>query len=429
MLGLAEHLPADQSAFLTIAQGNITARPIDAASASVSADGRFVAFLSYASLTDADTNSRADIYVLDRSTGAVSLETPEYATAALDRSLSTPQLSGDGQRLVYVASSALHRDAAPSLGIIMVRDRTIGTTRPLFTRGNGPDGDSRDPRITADGRTVVFASSSTNLVDGPEANGSAEDVFVVDIATISVQRVSVDSAGRQMAAGASFAAAASHDGRYVVFSSTAALDGSTVQAGQGRPRVEVYRRDTRLGLTIKISEALTGGVADGSSYDVAISADGRFVAFVSDATNLVAQRDRNGAPDIYLRDVATGVTSLASRTDRGDSANGPSRHPALSADGSILLFQSDASNLNCRPRCRPEDRDINLVSDIFALDRRPGSIHRVSAGRSAWMEPSIGPVLDGSGTVIAFSSRRPRHGRDVGDDYDLFVRAPFGLRH
>jgi TolB protein len=164
--------------------------------------------------------------------------------------------------------------------------------------------------------------------------------------------------------------------------------------------------------------------ADGSSYDAAISADGRFVAFVSDATNLAGRRDRNGAPDIHLRDTLAAATSLVSRSDQGDSANGPSRRPVISADGGVLVFQSDASDLTCGARCRAEDRDINLVSDIFALDRVPGNIRRMSAGLTAWMEPSIGPVVDGSGTVIAFSSRRPRHGRDDRDDYDLFVRAP-----
>ena len=421
---MAERLPADGStSFLTIAQGNLNARPVDSASASISADGRFVAFLSYAPLAGADTNTRADIYVLDRSTGGVSLETPEHAASPFDNALSTPQLSGNGQLLVYVASPGLERAGAAALRTIMVRDRTIGITRALFTAGTLPNGDCRDPRITADGRTVVFASSATNLVDIPDANGSAEDVFVVDVTTMAVRRVSVDSAGRQMATGASFAAATSDDARYVVFSSTAALDGSKGRADEGRPRVEVYCRDMRLGLTTKISEAPKGVAANGSSYDVAISADGRFVAFVSDATNLAGPRDRNRSPDIYLRDTVTGVTSLASRSDHG-SANGPSRRPALSADGSVLVFQSDASDLTCGPRCRAEDRDINLVSDIFAVDRVAGTIRRVSAGRTAWMEPSIGPVVDGSGSVIAFSSRRPRHGRDDGDDYDLFVRAP-----
>jgi len=425
VLWLAERVPADESAsFLTVAQGNVYARPIDSASASISADGRFVAFLSYAPLAGADTNGHADLYVLDRSTGTVSLETPGYAGGVFDHSLTAPQLSGNGQLLVYVTSPATEAPAAAAPRAIMVRDRSTGTTRALLTGGDPPNGDSRDPRITPDGRTVVFASSATNLVDLPDVNGAIEDVFLAEVATGAVRRVSVDSAGRQMTRGASFAPAVSHDARYVVFSSTAALAGSNGRADEGRARVEVYCRDTQLGLTTKISEAPRGVTADGSSYDASISADGRFVAFVSDATNLAGRRDRNEAPDIYLRDTVAGTISLVSRTDQGNAANGPSRRPALSGDGSVLVFQSDASDLSCGPRCQREDRDINLVSDVFALDRVRGSIRRVSAGRTAWMEPSIGPVIDGSGTVIAFSSRRPRHAGDNRDDYDLFVRAP-----
>jgi Tol biopolymer transport system component len=225
---LAERLPADGSAsFVTVAQGNINARPLDAASASISADGRFVAFLSYAPLAGADTNRHADIYVLDRSTGSVSLETPENAGSVFDPSLTTPQLSGNGQLLVYVASPATAGPAAAAPRAIMVRDRSLGITRALLMGGDPPNGDSRDPRITADGGTVVFASSATNLVDIPDVNGVVEDVFLADVATRAVRRVSVDSAGRQMATGASFSPAVSEDARYVVFSSTAALDGST----------------------------------------------------------------------------------------------------------------------------------------------------------------------------------------------------------
>jgi Tol biopolymer transport system component len=289
----------------------------------------------------------------------------------------------------------------------------------LFTRGEPLNGDCRDPRIAADGRTVVFTSSSTNLVDAPDANGGAEDVFSADVVTMAVTQVSVASGGPQTADGSSFAPAVSRDARYVAFSSSAPLDGARSPATSGRARVEVYWRDTRLGLTTRISRTPEGGGTNGSSYDAAISADGRFVAFVSDATNLTRQRDRNAAADIYVHDTVAGTTALASRNDRGRSANGPSRRPALSGDGSVLVFQSDASDLACGVHCGVGD--INLVSDIFALDRVSGAIRRVSAGRTVWMDPSIGPAVDGTGRVIAFSSRRARHARDDRDDYDLFV--------
>ena len=256
MLGLTGRLPADGPAsFLTIAQNNLHARPGDDASAAISADGRFVAFVSYAPLAGADTNDHADIYVLDRATGGVSLETPEFAGRLFDPSVASPHLSGNGQLLVYEVSRARDGAGPEAFRTIMVRDRSTGTTRRLLTRRDPPNGHSRDPRIAADGGTVVFVSAATNLVDLPDANGLAEDVFAVDVTTMAVQRVSVDTAGRQMTAGASFGPAVSHDARYVAFSSTAPLDGMTGQTDRRRARVDVYCRDTKLGVTTRISAA------------------------------------------------------------------------------------------------------------------------------------------------------------------------------
>jgi hypothetical protein len=115
---------------------------------------------------------------------------------------------------------------------------------------------------------------------------------------------------------------------------------------------------------------------------------------------------------------------LISRGETGGSANGASTHPAMSTAGTVIGFQSDASNLTCGRRCPPAIRDINLVFDIFAFDRRTRVMRRISAGRTSWMEPSLGPAVDGIGAVIAFSSRHPRDSSDEGDDYDLFVRLP-----
>jgi hypothetical protein len=97
---------------------------------------------------------------------------------------------------------------------------------------------------------------------------------------------------------------------------------------------------------------------------------------------------------------------------------------ALGLDGAVVAFQSDASDLACGRQCTPPIRDVNLVADVFVFDRVSRSIRRLSVGRSAWMEPSIGPAVDGIGAVVAFSSRHPRDARDEGDDYDLLVRLP-----
>ena len=144
---------------------------------------------------------------------------------------------------------------------------------------------------------------------------------------------------------------------------------------------------------------------------------------MSDASDLVRD-DRNRAPDIFLFDAKSRTTELVSRSEAGGSANGASTHPAMSTAGTVLTFQSDASDLTCARRCPPAARDINLVSDVFTFDRRTRLVRRISTGRASWPEPSIGPALDGIGAVVAFSSRHPRDSGDEGDDFDLFVRLP-----
>jgi Tol biopolymer transport system component len=209
----------------------------------------------------------------------------------------------------------------------------------------------------------------------------------------------------------------------VAFSSTAPLDGAAATPRGPRPVVNVYVRDLILSVTTRVSVRTDGSPPNGSSYAPSISGDGRYVAFVSEATDLV-RGDVNRATDIFLFDAKTHTTELVSSREGGGSSNGASTHPAISVSGMVVAFQSDASDLTCGRRCPPAMRDINLVADIFAFDRRTHVLRRVSTGRQSWIEPSVGPALDGVGAVIAFSSRHPRDSSDEADDFDLFVRLP-----
>ena len=158
---------------------------------------------------------------------------------------------------------------------------------------------------------------------------------------------------------------------------------------------------------------------NGDSRDATISAEGRTVVFASAATNLTSSPDANGAgDDVYRFDVASGTISRVSVDASGDQPS------TGSVSDTVVAFQSDASDLTCGRRCPPAMRDINPVADIFAFDRRTRVLRRISTGRRSWIEPSIGPALDGIGAVVAFSSRHPRDSGDEGDDYDLFVRLP-----
>jgi Tol biopolymer transport system component len=407
---------------LTVPQRDALRLESSPAPAGLNADGRWVAFDSYARLAPADTNNHRDVYVLDRTTGRVTLEslTPEGQVLTGDSGY--PRLSGDGRYLVF--ETAVSAADGTAIGTeIVLRDRVQNTTRRV-SRGMSEDGipeSSRGPAISEDGRIVAFASGATDLVAGRDENGTMEDVYLFEVTTGLVRRISVDSQGVQRPDGASFAPSVSADGRYVAFTSTATLDGGEARSSLGRPIASGYVRDVRIGVTERVSVSADGMPPDGSSSDPAISRDGRYVAFASEATNLVPG-DRNRSADIFLRDLRTHSVALISRSASGGAANGRSGNPVVSADGRFVAFQSQASDLICARRCSAAIEDINLVSDVFLFDRVTSLMIRISAGPGGWAEESAAPQIDAAADVIAFTSRHPIDERDIKNDFDLFIR-------
>jgi Tol biopolymer transport system component len=412
-------LAAPDSGLLTVRQAESYASPGDLVSASVSADGRYVAFASFARLVPADTNERRDIYVLDRVSGTVTLESFSSDGRSREHDSVWPRISGDGRFVVYETMRA-GTGPAP-LRVIALRDRWRSTTRILEGGEEPPNRDSREPAISSDGRIVVFSSFATNLGDGPDSNGPIEDVYSYDTSTGRFEIVDFATDGRQPSSGASFGATVNANGRYVAFTSTSDLD-ATLETSRRQPfrATNVYVRDREARVTTRISTGRNGAIPNGASYGPAIDGTGRYVAFVSEATNLVAG-DGNRCPDVFVHDVQSHTTVLISRSASGGSANGPSRNPAIATNGSFVAFQSNASDLICASRCADAFRDINLVSDVFLFNRTDQSIRRLSTSRQVWMEPSAGPGISGNGTVVAFSSRHPIDANDTGNDFDLFV--------
>lgn len=422
--GLALWLvPAEPDTLVAIPQREPVRSVFAPPSADLSADGRYLAFESRARLVAADADDRLDVYVFDRSTGRVTLE-----SGAFDAHVESarPVINADGRYLVFESRRAT---AAQPLHIeIVLCDRLAGTTRVLTRSGRfePSDGWSRGPDISDDGRVMVFSSTATNLTDEPDTNSGREDVYVAELPAGTIRRVKVDAASLQPGVGStSHLPSVSADGRWVAFASTA-LVGTTVTrapAGQRFPVRQVFLQDLASGRTIRASRGLRGGAGDGDSSVPTISGDGRYVAFTSDATNLVSD-DRNRTFDIFLYDRITDTLALVSRGADGSTANGGSATPSISADGRFIAFQSDASNLVCARRCLPGEEDINLLWDVFVFDRVNGKTMRASEDElGGWMEPSTGPVLGAAGRVVAFSSRHPMDAGDRGNDLDLFVRA------
>jgi Tol biopolymer transport system component len=242
-------------------------------------------------------------------------------------------------------------------------------------------------------------------------------------------RLDVSSTG-DVRTGQSVSPTVSADGRYVAFMSRADLTCADAPACVHEPTdanglAEVYLRDTLTNTTTRISRGGGGHGSNGPSYDPAISGNGRYVAFVSEASNLTGDTSTHHG-QIYLRDLVTGLTELVSHNPNGRPANGRSLHPVLSHDGSMVSFQSLASDLLCPTSCHDVERDTNLVWDVYVHDRRTGRTVRASADDRGeeWMESSRAPSLDATGRVLVFGSRHPIGDRNDGHDENLYVWFP-----
>lgn len=419
--------PRPDDVLLSVPQRDSLRSRTGRSSLSVSADGRHVAFVSYARLVAADTDERASIYVLDRLSGVVTLESVAVDGAPVPGDSGHPRISGDGQRVVFDTAVAEGSEEAPTVQVF-IRDRVARSTALVSrtTDGKVPNAWSREPAISTDGSVVVFTSAATDLVPGRDENGIRLDVYRYDVATRHIDRVSLDITGAQRPEGSSYDAGVSATGRFVAFVSTANLvtgsAGGRLLPSAAPPQLaHVYLRDLRFGVTTRLTHRSGSEPANGGSWAPGISDDGRHVVFVSAADNLVRD-DGNRAPDAFLHDTSSGLTTLISRSAHRGAANGTSINPAISADGGFVAFQSDASDLVCASRCTAAQEDINLVFDVFLFDRRTRMMTRVSAGpNGGWEEESGGPAISADGHVIGFTSRRPIDADDTANDFDLFV--------
>ncbi len=282
----------------------------------ISADGRYVVFKSLAdNLVPDDNNGAFDVFRRDRLTGTtVRVSVSSNGGDALGSS-ENPSLSEDG-RFVAFQSDAWNIVAGDDNGFIdiFVRDMELGqTTRAsVGTGGQEPDSNSTRPSLSADGTLVAFSSSATNLIPG--GTTVAVDIYVRDLVLGQTIYASVGHDGTPADAN-SWVAEISADGRYVVFTSGA----SNLVAGDVYQEQELFVRDLVLGQTVRVSVDVNGEDSDGRNGRSAISADGRYVAWWSRATDLVDD-DTNGQDDIFVRDMVGGVTTRVNISSAGDQA-------------------------------------------------------------------------------------------------------------
>jgi Tol biopolymer transport system component len=375
--------------------------------AGISANGRFVAFTSLATnLVPGDTNGRQDAFVYNRKTGRterVSVSSsgaqaqrgpdPNGGSAAMD-------MSADGRYVLFRSdASNLVPGDTNSKSDAFIRDRGTGRTRrvppagigvvagvltangryAIIEAGNnvyrydlqrrqllrltaGANGWSDSPSVSADGRYVAFTSIASNLVRGD--TNKLPDVFIRDVVTGRTTRASVTSAGKQGVgkrySNGSNAPTISSDGRYVAFHS----DMTNLVRGDTNKVFDIFVHDRVTGKTQRVSVSSAGGQSNAESGGGAsFSTDGRYVAFSSLATNLVAN-DRNDITDVFIRDLRTNRTRLVSlgMQGQGDDASWVGLGAAFTRDGRYLLFASWAANL--------VPGDTNDVADVFLRDLR-----------------------------------------------------------
>lgn len=367
----------------------------------VSGDGRYVAFDSdSASLVAGDTNRVRDVFIHDRDNGTVERVSVGPGARQANGDSQRPTLSSNGRFVAFWSAADNLTEGTDANGETdcYVHDRQTHVTIRVNL---GPDdveanGDCARPVISGDGNVVAFESAATNL-EKPSVLGKssdtnkARDVFVRDIAAGTTARVSVMSDGKQ-GVGESVRPAISTDGRYVAFQSDAAL-----QSDDQNRKTDVYLFDRESSETSRVSIGPGGVEGSGGSFSPALSADGRLIAYWSNAGNLVAD-DTNKAGDVYVFDRTDGSTVRVSVGEGGAQGDGMSADPSISPDGRYVAFWSGASNLV------PDD--TNGKRDIFVADREATTVTRVSIADDGTQGDgdSFSPNVGAGGGLVAYDS-------------------------
>lgn len=370
---------------------------------SITANGRYVVINSRATnMVPGVTDHKAHLYVRDLKTGKIALADVSDSGAVGNGDSFGGTISADGRYVAFTSAAAnlVPHDTAKYFDVF-VRDLVAKKTYRISTAWNGQNGNAMSFRaeISGNGQYVAFTSLATNLLPGLTSHGSI--AYVYDMATKKLADASVNSSGVQANSDAQ-APTISHNGRYVGYSSRAtnlspgATDGRwnvyvrdmvrhvTILASAGAsnvhssaelpitaqgslgstlspdgryiafgawiqkptgPDLGLFMHDMATGKTERVDVSSSGTPADGMTFFLcSISSGGRYLAFASQATNLVPAKT-NGTWNIYIRDLKSGSTRLISVGVGGAVSNGESAYPAISADGSTVVFISAASNL------------------------------------------------------------------------------------
>lgn len=384
----------------------------------VAREGRAVAFTSAASdLVTGDTNGVWDVFLA--SGGGI--ERVSVTSREMESEVSTygPSISDEGTRVAFKSRFSRLTGPLRRPGQHFVRDTAAGVTERVIVAADGgraDRGSSGAPEISGDGRVVAFHSSAGNLTPRRDRDGNS-DVFVRMLASDTTERASV-APDRALPDLATLRPVVSTDGRFVAFTSAAT---NLVRDDDNR-EFDVFRHDRKTGRTIRVNVASDGTEATYPSFGPALSADGRYVAFETGAA--LVSEDTNGVYDVYVHDVLTGVTELVSR-----GASGPgvaeSHSATMSDDGRYVAFLSPASNLVAGDTNSNHPGYDGI--DVFVRDRVEEETTRVSVGDQGQEanDDSRGAAISPDGDWVCWSSYASN--LVPGDDNareDVFLRGP-----
>lgn len=366
----------------------------DSFAPSVSGDGRYVAFVSSAdNLVDGDHNGVQDVFLYDRQNDTVVRISMGYAGSEANGRSNSPVISRDGRYVAFVSQAGnLVPDDRNGVEDVFLYESQSKTITRISVGPGQQEGKDRSLQPSISAEGRFVAFVS--LAENLIAgdNNGMSDVLVYDRVTGNLELITVGDDGQQ----ADFASkypAISADGRFVAFQTKA----SNLVPGDDNEMYDVFVRDRYLQVTELVSRAAEGGVGNHDSQHPSISDNGRFVAFDSWADNLVAGDD-NGYSDVFLVDRQASVTELVSVDNEGRQAGDVNGAAAVADDGSLVAFVSRADNLS--------PQDDNRMYDVYLRDRRTRETRLISMGRDgqAGDGPSISPSLTTSGAKIVFDS-------------------------
>jgi VCBS repeat-containing protein len=355
----------------------------DAADNRVSADGRYVVFTSSGStLVAGDTNGAQDIFRRDVWTGTTVRISVSTGGGEGTQNSFTPTISADGRYVAFMTNSSLVAGDNNFATDVYVRDVQSGTTTLVSPGTFSGQGSAQFAQISANGKFVVFSSMADNVVSG-DTNGVG-DVFVRDLDNATTTRVLAP--GNVQPNEHSSLVSISANGQYVFFASAA----TNLVGSDANGNFDIFRYDRSNGAIVRVSvgNGINGAEANAGSFHYSVSDDGNIVAFASAATNLVAN-DTNGQPDIFIRNISAGTTTLASTSP--DLAGG-SNTPSISGDGRYVVYYNTGSG---------------FPSAIYAYDSQTGKSARLGFTQTFSSAGGTAPSISADGTVVAFTGVNP----------------------